>query len=47
VNCWDGVEREGQTNQLNENNDEGMDELRFSYVGKPTVGDGGGMWKRC
>ena len=35
-----------QTNRLNEDNDETMDELRVSYVGEPTVGDGGGMWKR-
>jgi hypothetical protein len=35
-----------QTNQLGEDNDERKDELRVSYVGEPTVGDGGGMWKR-
>jgi hypothetical protein len=34
-----------QTNQLSEDNDERMGELRVSYVGEPTVGDGGGMWK--
>jgi hypothetical protein len=36
-----------QTNRLSENNDEGRGGLRVSYVGEPTVGDGGGMWKRC
>jgi hypothetical protein len=32
-----------QRNRLSENNEEGMCELRVSYVGEPTVGDGGGM----
>jgi hypothetical protein len=32
-----------QTNRLGEDNDERMGELRVSYVGEPTVGDGGGM----
>jgi hypothetical protein len=41
-----GVKEEGQTNQLNEDDDERRDDLRVSYVGEPTVGDDGGMWKR-
>jgi hypothetical protein len=36
-----------QTNQLGGDNDEWMGGIRVSYVGEPTVGDGGGMWKRC
>jgi hypothetical protein len=34
-----------QTNRLDGNNAERREELRVSYVGEPTVGDGGGMWK--
>jgi hypothetical protein len=39
---WKGEERK-QTNQLSEDNDERRGEMRVSYVGEPTVGDGGGM----
>jgi hypothetical protein len=35
-----------QTNRLSEDSEERIGELRVSYVGEPTVGDGGGMWKR-